>query len=307
MFLTLLLASVAAGADCPAALEQLSAQAEAGISAFEDMDAEGFEQAVVEVEEMVACPESAVDGLVASRLHLLMALDAYTDQESERAREALRAVLAADPSFSLSSGLAPWGNPLREIWDKARRDDAGPTADLAKPTEGSFYVDGLPATTRPSDRPFVLQWIDDGGHVRWSDWLPAGAHLPIEVLAAMHEEDPMSVFQSAPPPPVPVQPALPLPDDRKGGRGAGVVLLAGAGGVALASGGLLAAAMVSRGKWQSSVDECVTWGGCEDAPDAALAEQTELAQRARTLGYAAQGSAGLALGLGIVGGITLVW
>lgn len=307
MLLTLLLASVAAGATCPASLAQISEQAESGISAFEDMDDQGFGVAVEEVRELVACPDSAVDGAVASRLHLLMALDAYTDQESERAREALRAVLAADPSFSLSSSLAPWGNPLREIWDQARRDQAGPTADLAKPTEGSFYVDGLPATARPSDRPFVLQWIDDHGNVRWSDWLPAGAHLPIEVLAAMHEEDPMSVFQTAPTPTGPVQPELPLPDERGGGRGTSAVLLAGAGGAALASGGLLAAAMASRGKWQSSVDECVTWDGCSDDPQTALADQAELAQRARTLGYAAQGSAGLALGLGIVGGVTLVW
>jgi hypothetical protein len=306
MLFSILLTASVAGASCPASMEQLGERADAGIAAFEDMDDRGFAEAVEGVRELVTCPDAAVDGVLASRLHLLMALDAYTDQQPERARAAFRAVLASDPTYSLSAGLAPRGNPLREIWDQARRDQTGPTADLAEPTEGSFYVDGLPATARPSDRPFVLQWIDDGGHVRWSDWLPTGAHLPIEVLAAMHEEDPMAVFH-ADPTPARVQVDLSAPDDGRGGRGASVALLAGAGGAALASGGLFAAALVSRGKWSSAVDECVTWAGCDDDPDAALQEQAELAQRARTLGFAAQGGAGLALGLGIVGGITLVW
>jgi hypothetical protein len=271
------------------------------------MDAAGFERAVHQLREQITCPEAAVAPELAVRVHLVMALDAFTDREPERAREAFRAMLAIDPDWSPPASLAPRGNPLRELFDAAQRDDPALGADLAEPTVGSFYVDGRPATERPSDRPFVLQWIDEHGNARWSDWLPAGAHLPIEVLAAMHEEDPMDFFEQAPPPPPrPVDPVAPAPLER-GGKGASVALLAGAGGAALASGGLLVAALVSRGQWQSAVDECVTWGGCEEAPDAALREHQELAQRARTLGYAAQGGAGLALGLGIAGGLTLVW
>lgn len=306
MFLTLLLAGTLSAAECPAAMDALLEQAEAGIAAFEDMDAEGFETAVYEVREMVGCPEAAVDSYLVLRLHLLMALDAYTDRELGRAQEAFRAVLVADPTWRPPSSLAPRGNPLRQVYDFAAKDQPGPSADLAEPTEGSFYVDGLPATVRPSDRPFVLQWIDDYGNVRWSQWLPAGAHLPIEVLAAMHEDDPMDVFRQAPPP-VEDDPSVLPPPEPGGGRGASVALLSGAGGMAVASGGLLVAALVSRNQWQDAVDECVTWGGCEAGPDAALQENEKLAQRARTLGYAAQGSAGLALGLGVIGGVTLVW
>ncbi len=305
MLLTLLLASAVAVADCPVPLDVIGQQADTGVAAFEDMDAEGFEVAIRQVREQVGCPAAAVDSSIVLRLHLLMALDAYTDQDAQRAQEAFRAVLAADPTWRPPSSLAPRGNPLRQIFDAALRDGQAPSADLAEPTLGSFYVDGLPATTRPSDRPFVLQWIDDDGNVRWSGWLPAGAHLPISVLAAMHEDDPMDVFRQAPPP---VQDDIvpPPSEDAAGGTG-GVVLLAGAGGMAVASGGLLVAALVSRGQWQDAVDECVTWGGCGAAPDAALQDHAKLAQRARTLGYAAQGTAGLALGLGVVGGVTLVW
>jgi len=287
-------------------MDQLRAAAEGGIGAFEDMDATLFQDAIHAVQEQIACPEAAVDSELALQLHLLMALDAYTDQQLERAQQAFRAVLAADPTWRPPTSLAPRGNPLRQVYDAAVKDQAAPPADLAEPTEGSFYVDGLPSTTRPSDRPFVLQWIDDHGNVQWSDWLPAGAHLPIEVLAAMHEEDSMSVYTTAPPPPTSTGPVITVPDDEPG-KGASVALLAGAGGAAVASGGLLVAALVSRGQWQDAVDECVTWGGCQDAPDTALSDHDQLAQRARTMGYAAQGTAGLALGLGIVGGITLVW
>lgn len=306
MLLTLLLVSVTNGAECPVTMSQLSEQTDVGLAAFEDMDAQGFEDSILLVREMVACPEAAVDGDLVLRLHLLMALDAYTDQDIERAQEAFRSVLVADPTWRPSSSMAPRGNPLRQVYDAAAKDAGSPSADLAEPTEGSFYVDGLPATTRPSDRPFVLQWIDDQGDVRWSDWLPAGAHLPIDVLAAMHEEDPMDIFRQAPPPPKPTD-ALPGPSDSGSGRGGSVALLAGAGGMAVASGGLLVAALVSRGQWHDAVDECVTWGGCGSSPDGAQQDHDKLAQRARTLGYAAQGSAGMALGLGVIGGVTLVW
>jgi len=304
MILTLLIASAIAGAQCPVAMDVLSEKVDAGISAFEDMDSAGFETSIHEVRELVGCPEAAVDADLAMRLHLLMALDSYTGQELGRAQEAFRAVLAADPTWRPPSTLAPRGNPLRQVYDAAVKDVAQPSADLAEPTEGSFYLDGVPTTTRPSDRPFVLQWIDDHGNVRWSNWLPAGAHLPIEVLAAMHEEDPMDVFRQAPPPPGPSEPLVLAPEP---GDGASIALLAGAGGAAVASGGLLVAALLSRNQWQEAVDECVTWGGCEASPDTSLADHDKLAQRARTLGYAAQGSAGLALGLGIVGGVTIIW
>ena len=306
MLSLLLLTSALAGAACPVSTTAIGHLADNGIVAFEAMDAAAFEDVVRQIRESVSCPDAAVDGVVAARLHLLMALDAYIRQDPERAQAGFRAVLASDPSFVPSSSLAPRGNELRDLWYAASKDEPGPTADLAKPTVGSFYVDGLPATARPSDRPFVLQWIDEEGRVRWSDYLPAGAHLPIEVLAAMHEEDRMDVFKQAPPP-NPVDVPQPSVVDEGRGSGASATLFAGAGGAAVVSGGLLAAALVTRGKWNDAVQECVTWGGCDADPDGALQAQAELAQRARVLGYAAQGSAGLALGLGLVGGVTLAW
>jgi hypothetical protein len=302
IFLSLLIASAAAGS-CPAAMEQIAARAGQGVQAFEDMDSGGFDAAVFDVREQLSCPDRALDSVAAVAVHQLMALDAYMAQEPERVRASFRSVLAVDPDYQPPSQLAPRGNPLRDLFEESKHHQDGIPADLAEPTEGSFYVDGLPATSRPADRPFVLQWISEAGDVRWSDYLPAGAHLPIEVLAAMHEEDPMAVFAAAPPPTV-VEPVAPLPEPRNTGS---VVLLAGAGGAALASGGLLIAGLSTRSRWQGAVDECVVWQGCEDDPDAAIRDQAVLAERARMLGYAAQGSAGLALGLGIVGGVTLVW
>ncbi len=308
LILSLLIASVASAADCPATLDDLHQPLEAAVSAFEDMDAETFGAALEVFEELVRCPDGAVDAMLVRRAHVVMALDAYMAQDSERTKAAFRAALAADPSFELSWDLAPRGNLLRELFDDSKKHEAGASAELAKPTSGSFWVDGLPSTTRPSDRPFVLQWIDEHGNVRWSQYLPEGAHLPIEVLAAMHEDDPMDVFTVAPPPISggPGDSALPTADPNAG-NGASVALLASAGGVAIASGGLYLAAALTRGKWQEAVDECVVWDGCADAPDAALAEHEDLASRARVFGFVAQGGAGLALGLGLVGGVTLIW
>lgn len=307
MLLPLLIVSASYAADCPATLDDLHQPLERGLEAFENMDADGFEAARLQFEELVQCPDGAVDAMLVRRAHFVMALDAYMAQDSERTKAAFKAVLAVDPTFSLSWDLAPRGNLLRELWDQARKEESGDGAELATPTTGSFWVDGLPSTTRPSDRPFVLQWIDEHGNVRWSQYLPAGAHLPIEVLAAMHEEDPMEVFTAAPPPPSKPGPVIPAPDDDASGQAGSVILLASAGGVALASGGLYLASALSKNRWQEAVDECVVWGGCADDPQAALQEHEDMALRARKLGYAAQGGAGLALGLGLVGGFTLLW
>jgi hypothetical protein len=306
MLSLLLLASAALGAPCPATTAELEEQARAGVLAFEELDASGFDLAVEQVRLMAGCPDAAVDSVVVAQLHLLMALDAYMAQDNERARAAFRAVLAADPGFQPAATLAPKGNPLRDLFEQARRDPEQPGAELALPSEGDFWVDGLPAGSRPTDRPFVLQWIGAEGDVRWSAYLPMGAHLPIEVLAAMHEKDSMEVFSVAPPPPRVREPAVASASsgDR---RGPGVPLLVSAGGVAAVSGGLLAASLAARGQWRAAVEECVTWDGCADDPQGALTDHAALAERARLLGFAAQGGAGLALGLGLVGGVTLVW
>jgi len=258
--------------------------------------------------EELPCVDSAVDTELAMQFHLMLALDGYMAQDPERAKAAFRAVLSMDPMFRLSSSMAPRGNLLRALFDEARREPGVVSEqDLAQPPEGDFFVDGVPARSRPSDRPIILQWIDGQGSVRWSGFLPAGAHLPVTVLALMHEEDPMDVYSvpSVGQSPTTTEPVITVePVDS---RGPGVPLLATSGGLALASGGLLVAALVTRGTWQSEVEECAVWGGCEANPEAATRRHDELAQRARLLGYGAQAGAGLSLGLGVVGVVTLSW
>jgi hypothetical protein len=160
----------------------------------------------------------------------------------------------------------------------------------------------------------VLQWVD-GGQVRWSDVLPTGAHLPMSLLASLQEEDPMAVFKAGvdiPPEPAPAVPmpasaapvASPSPEHRVQ---PGVVLL-GAGGVFTAGAlGLGIAALAGRNGWQAAMDDCVIEAACDEDPSAAMAGLDTRATRARALGYAAQGTAGLALGLGLVGGVILLW
>jgi hypothetical protein len=248
---------------------------------------------------------------MARQVHLVLALDAYLAQNPDQTRAAFRAVRLADPGYVLPLEVAPRGNLLRELFDSATAGPEAATVALATPSHGEFYVDGRPATRRPTERPFVLQWVE-GGQVRWSDVLPAGAHLPMSLLASLQEEEPMAVFKlevSTPAVPAPLEsvpvPAPPTQLDR--GARPGVVLL-GAGGISAAGAlGLGIAALAGRHGWQAALDDCVLAAGCEEDPAAAMSNLAARAQRARVLGYAAQGAGGLALGLGLTGGIALLW
>ncbi|MFH1465243.1 MAG: hypothetical protein ABIO70_12730 [Pseudomonadota bacterium] len=296
-----------AGAACPATLEDLAAALDASVEAFRAMDAESFEAGKAAVKQVITCPSGVVEPAVARQVHLIMALDAYLSQNPDQARAAFRAVRFTDPGYGLPLEIAPRGNLMRELFEGSTGGPEAATVALASPSHGEFYVDGRPATRRPTERPFVLQWVDEG-RVRWSDHLPAGAHLPMSLLASLQDEDPMAVFKAGVA--APSQPALAVPPPvapPERGVKPGVVLL-GAGGVsAVGALGLGVAALAGRHGWQQALDDCVIGEACEGDPQAAMADLDERAGRVRALGYASQGAAGLALGLGLAGGVTLLW
>ncbi len=295
-----------AQAQCPATAEQLAEQLAAGLAAFEQMDAEAFRLAREGAQERLGCVDRALSMEEAAEYHLLMALDAYLSQDPERTVAALRSVVALRPSYKLPRNLAPPGNLLLELHREARKPLYAPQMALLEVQQASFYVDGQQALERPSERPAVLQLLSESGEVAWSGYLPTGAHLPVSVIAAVTEEDRMVVYEGGVPKPAP-EPLVPEVGTESEPQGPSRALAFGAGGAAVAAAGLLTAALVARSRWLENVEECVVWDGCADNSDSALEQQEQLASSARALGYGAQATGGVALGLGVAAVLTVKW
>lgn len=313
----LLAASAPARAAC--LLEDLSSSLEAGIHAYQDMDAGAFSSARANSSATLECLKEPITPEVALQYHLVDALDAFLVRDPDRAVLAFQAMLSIQPHYTLGPTLAPPDHPLRIQFQEARSRPASKETHVMASPEVRLRVDGREATTRPSERPAILQWIRRDGSPLWTGYLPAHTPIPGSVLAALSEERaPEPVVRAPDPPPKPVltpppvavpppvvevrpvtpEPAFPI------GR---VVLLAGTGGSALATGGILLAALKTRESWEQGMTDCVLGGACQAEPEEALADLEDQARRARNLGYAFQGCAVLTAGLGTWTLLTVQW
>ena len=134
------------------------------------------------------------------------------------------------------------------------------------------------------------------GAVRWSGLLQPGELISEEAYS--DEFEPVW-------PPVPVAPPQPEPLPPAPTKSISPLWF-GAGGAALAAGGLYAAAWASRANWQDQMDTC-TAGGCWDDPDGAFAASEDQRKRTNLLGYTAAGAGVLTVGLGVGAALTVEW
>jgi hypothetical protein len=229
------------------------------------MDVTAFGTARDGVKSSIRCLTGIVDPQDAAALHRVDAFAAYIAQDKDTAVASFRASLATAPSWELSEEVAPEGHDLRTWYGEARSAPPAETTAILPPAGAVVYVDGLQATMRPYDRPIVLQVMDtESARITWSGWLAAGAPMPqLQGLARTE-----------------------IGDDTPSRRGASGVLIGGAVGAAVASGVLGGVALYTRSQFEST-DE--------------LDDLEPLQGRTNTFGYAAQGTLGVAVGLGVIG------
>ena len=300
-------------------LADLSTSLEAGIHAYQDMDAGAFSTARATSSATLECLKEPITAEVALKYHLVDALDAFLVRDPDRAVLAFQAMLSIQPSYVLGPTLAPPDHPLRNQFQEARSRPPSKEASVMASPEVQLRVDGREATTRPSERPAILQWIRRDGSPLYTGYLPAHTPIPGSVLAALSEErapEPVVRATVPPPTPVPARPVAPIPPPVVEVRPVQpepafplgrVALLAGTGGSALATGGILVAALKARKSWEQGTADCVLAGACEADPEGALSGLDDQARRARTLGYAFQGCAVLTAGLGTWTLLTVQW
>jgi hypothetical protein len=156
----LLLATVAEAA-CPLEARALEDELERAYRAYTTFELEPFARQVEELRAELGCLVYPVDPSAAQRLHLVLGLAAWLDQDPRRMASAVRGVYALDPAFEPSPEIAPQGSRIRAVFDTAQGGEPGLLLAVEAPP---LLVDGLPSLDGlPQERAALVQWHDRRG------------------------------------------------------------------------------------------------------------------------------------------------
>ncbi len=169
--------------------------------------------ALARAERALGCLREPMSAEQVGRLYLAEALVTYLSRDEDGAREFLRG--AADLGVWPSEELLNRHSKLRQLSDQVRSNPRSTMTTLLPPEGVSLSVDGAQATTRPVDRPYLLQVRWEDGEVRWSGLLPPDQPPTLALLAPPPAPPPLEVPTCPEPtcPPLPARgpaPALTL-------------------------------------------------------------------------------------------------
>ncbi len=221
----ILLLAKAAFAGCDQVALKLAL--DAGETAFAARDKEGVQVASADVTGFVACQSEHIEPATASRVHGLLGMNAWLDQDEDTAALYFAAARAADLDYLFPQTAVPDTHPMRKAFDEASGAFAL-TTPLQQVETWTWFVDGRASTDLYSERPVVLQL----------DGPEEGLHASLVVATG----------QSPPLIPLPDAPA-PVVRER---RTATVGLAAGAAGLAATSGVLFGASRKAETTYYSS-------------------------------------------------------
>jgi hypothetical protein len=203
--MVLWLASLALAQDCPKpGLEMISEGTAALWDAYARVNITAFDAASVVIRNGVHCVDTPLDPHTVAELHRTMAIIAFAAGQEVPSKKSWLAARFLDPSWVLPMDLYPENHPIRVMFEESvppPPDPAGKPADEQKALEDGpgvhWLVDGLPASTVPLDRAFVLQALDDDRKVIYTGYLwsiidipslrvgpPQGLHTAIARLGA---------------------------------------------------------------------------------------------------------------------------
>jgi hypothetical protein len=261
-------------------------------SAFSAMNRELFQEARDEARRALTCVDEPLSPASAAAYHRMEAYAAFFDKDEAWGMASFRAALSIQPAYQLDANIAPEDSPVDRWYQKAQEFPPISFEELDTPETCSLLLDGAEEAERQVELPIIAQVLEWNGEVRWSGLLQPGEIIPEEAFS--DEFEPVW-------PPVPVLPPQddPIIDDRTPTPKRSISpLWFGAGGAALAAGGLYAASWAARTRWQDQMDACAA-GGCWDDPEGAYEESEALRRRTNGLAYASMGVGALTVGLSV--------
>ena len=173
----LLLAHLASAA-CPAHSADIDAALDDAEASYTAMDLDRFAAAVATASADADCLGDRPARSTIAHLHRVEGLHAYfAGQDPDRAAKAFAAARAIEPAYVFPESLVPAGHPVAQTYGSLDPASAKSEA-VAAPAQGRVEIDGRKTTTRPVDRPALMQVVTDDGAVAASGYVWPGEALP---------------------------------------------------------------------------------------------------------------------------------
>ncbi len=157
----------------------LAREVERAEDANTSMDRAAFDVAVMDGRETLECVTDQLLPTACADWHRVLALEAFLREDSAEVVMSFHAMLSTTPGYELSPVIAPPGHELRELFEAAKLLAVDETIELEPPAEGWIAIDGRRESTYPPGRPFVFQRFADDGFVLQTEYVDAGAALPV--------------------------------------------------------------------------------------------------------------------------------
>lgn len=168
---------------CEARVEDLSAAVERGMSAIaaRTLESTVLYAAIADAERAFVCADGVISPSLIGDLYELQAVARYLERDSANAERFVRAaVVAAD---GIRPAVSARYAELGVYQERARSPATELRVALITPTGFVVRVDGEQSVTRPSDRPYTLQLIDEqDGRALWTGLIPTGASPDFDAL-----------------------------------------------------------------------------------------------------------------------------
>jgi hypothetical protein len=169
--------SVAFGV-CPASsVEAMESSGAVLLVAYDQLDADRFDQAAEALAEEVGCLDQVLEPGVVGRLHQWMGWISFSRGDRSAARASWAAARVIDPMWRPSRARVPIGHPLSEVYAEAGVVSWQGIA-LAP---NRWWVDGVRRADAPRDHALLLQRTGPDGQVMFSAYYVGADQVPASV------------------------------------------------------------------------------------------------------------------------------
>ncbi|HND34784.1 MAG TPA: hypothetical protein PLA94_32495, partial [Myxococcota bacterium] len=137
---------------------------------FESLELDSFQVSFSQMQGQLSCVNERISTADAARIHRMTGIALFTEKKNDQAARAFAAARLLDPAWSFPESI-PEGIALRKVWESSLAEHKTEVVSIGLP--GSWVVDGVVSTRRPSDWPSLLQ-EERRGSIYSTQYLPPG-------------------------------------------------------------------------------------------------------------------------------------
>ncbi len=164
----------------PSSLVQLLHNTKSGEEAFAQMN---LEQLLMHASRartvIIPCLKERITSRDAAAFHRLMALEAFTHNQTDRVINEFHAARKMEPGYEIPFDVAPRAHPLRVLYEKAAFSEDGKLEVVYPPVGGYITVGGVRNAPRPSKTPVIIQVFGPFDKVMETRYVQPGESLSI--------------------------------------------------------------------------------------------------------------------------------